>query len=250
MDCVIVVPARMASTRFPGKPLVDLCGKPMIQWVCEAASESGMADRIIVATPDQEIIEACVGFGTEAMLTSYDHPSGTDRVAEVARAVGANYYVNVQGDEPLINPITIRRLARLMVDDPKRQVATSYCECPSEEEENPAVVKVVTDGQDRALYFSRYPIPFPRNQRRAPLKKHIGIYAYRQPALEQFTHWAMGDLEQSESLEQLRFLENGVGIAMSEGIESELAVDTPEQAEEVRGILSARMRRTDSHADH
>jgi 3-deoxy-manno-octulosonate cytidylyltransferase (CMP-KDO synthetase) len=229
----------MASTRFPGKPLVDLLGKPMLQWVFEAAVKSGVADRIVVATPDDEILRACRSFGAEAMQTRIDHPSGTDRIGEVSETVESDFYINVQGDEPLIAPETIRACAQPLSDDLDIQMASVYSACSNQEIENPAVVKVVTDRDGFALYFSRHAIPFPRNPRTEPVKKHVGIYAYRRDALRAFATWPVTPLERTESLEQLRFLENGVRIKMSEGAASIVAVDTPEQADEVRRILAS-----------
>jgi 3-deoxy-manno-octulosonate cytidylyltransferase (CMP-KDO synthetase) len=239
---MIVIPARMASTRFPGKPLCDLMGKPMVRWVYEAAVNAGVGDQVVVATPDQEIIDRCRSFGADAVLTRMDHPSGTDRIAEVASQYPADVYVNVQGDEPLINPDSIRACARPLLEDSSIQVGSIYSECPENELDNPAVVKVVVDQQDFALYFSRHAIPFPRNPRAEPVKKHIGIYAYRREAVQAFATWKPTPLERTESLEQLRFLEHGYRMVMSEGAGSELAVDTPEQAEQVRAILAARAR--------
>lgn len=239
MRCAIVIPARMASTRFPGKPLCDLMGKPMVQWVYEAAQASGLAQEVLIATPDQEIVDAAKGFGARAVLTRLDHPSGTDRLAEVADSVEAEVYVNVQGDEPLISPASIVACGQPLLDDATVPMGSLYAECPESELENPAVVKVVTDYAGYALYFSRYPIPYPRNPRHGIVKKHIGLYAYRREVLMRFAGWAPTALEQTESLEQLRFLENGVRILMSRGEGSALAVDTPEQAEEVRAILAA-----------
>lgn len=238
MQCAIVIPARMASTRFPGKPLCDLCGKPMVRWVFEAAQKSGVGEEIVIATPDQEIFDAAVQFGARAVMTRLDHPSGTDRLAEVAEKVVADFYVNVQGDEPLIDPDTIRACAQPLIDHPEVDMASIWSPCPEEEIENPAVVKVVTGMSGDALYFSRHPIPYPRNTRAAGVKKHVGIYAYRRGVLQQFSSWAPTPLELTESLEQLRFLENGVRIRMAEGKGSALAVDTPEQAEEVRRLLA------------
>ena len=240
MRCCIVIPARMGSTRFSGKPLCDLLGKPMVQWVAEAAQASGVAERVLVATPDREVVEACSRFGVEAVLTRADHPSGTDRLAEVAERVSAEVYVNVQGDEPLIRPESIRACAQPLLDDPNVPMGSVFSECPEEEYDDPAVVKVVTDHRGFALYFSRHPIPFPRNPRVEPVKKHVGIYAYRRETLQAFSTWPMSSLEAAESLEQLRFLENGVRILMSRGAGAELAVDTPEQAEQVRRLLAAR----------
>lgn len=240
MKCAIVIPARMGSTRFPGKPLVDLMGKPMVQWVVEAAHRAEIAERVIVATPDREILDACRSFGAEALLTRNDHPTGTDRIAELAETVTAEVYVNVQGDEPLIRPESIRACAQPLLEDATVPMGSVYSDCPDEEAENPAVVKVVTDLQGFALYFSRFPIPYPRAFRSQPLKKHVGIYAYRREVVQAFSTWPQSPLEKAESLEQLRFMENGIRIRMSEGAGSELAVDTPEQAEEVRRILAAR----------
>jgi 3-deoxy-manno-octulosonate cytidylyltransferase (CMP-KDO synthetase) len=212
----------------------------MVQWVFEAAKASGVADRILVAAPDVEIVQACESFGAEAMLTRHDHPTGTDRIAEVAGHVPAEVYVNVQGDEPLIRPESIAACARTLLDDLEAKFGSVYCTCATDEEDNPAVVKVVLDQAGYALYFSRHPIPFPRNPRTQPVNKHIGLYAYRQSALMDFSSWAPTPLEQAESLEQLRFMENGIRPKMAFAEGSELAVDTPEQAEEVRRILAAR----------
>lgn len=209
----------------------------MIQWVYEAAQKSEVAAEIVIAAPDQEIIDAAEKFGSRAMLTRMDHPSGTDRIAEVAESLGADFYVNVQGDEPLIDPATIQACAQPLLDDPDVEMASVFAECPESEVENPAVVKVVTDLAGNALYFSRHAIPFPRNLRTNRVKKHVGIYAYRHAVLMQFAGWGPTPLEQTESLEQLRFLENGVRIRMAEGKGSLVAVDTPEQADEVRRLL-------------
>jgi 3-deoxy-manno-octulosonate cytidylyltransferase (CMP-KDO synthetase) len=227
----------MGSTRFPGKPLCDLLGKPMVQWVYEAALASGVADEVIVAAPDQEIIDACAKFGARALLTSFDHQTGTDRIAEVADKVQADVYVNVQGDEPLIQSSSIKACAQPLLDNSSIQMGSVYSECAENEFDNPAVVKVVTDNDEFALYFSRHPIPFARNARVKPVKKHVGLYAYRRDALLNFAKWPMGVLETAESLEQLRFMENGVRIYMAPAAGTELAVDTPEQADEVREIL-------------
>jgi 3-deoxy-D-manno-octulosonate cytidylyltransferase len=242
MRCVIVIPARMGATRFPGKPLVDLMGKPMVQWVWEAAEKAGIADKVVVAAPDQEIMDAAHAFGAESVLTSHDHLTGTDRISEVAQKIPADVYVNVQGDEPLISPQSIADCAMPILQREDIQMASAYCPCPDSDLENPAAVKVVTDKEGWALYFSRYAIPFARNPRPIGVKKHLGLYAFRRDALLQFSRWPQSPLEISESLEQLRFLHNGVRIFMSETQPAELAVDTPEQAEEVRQILSARMK--------
>lgn len=241
MTCAIVIPARMGSTRFPGKPLCDLLGKPMIQWVVEAARKAAVADVVLVATPDPEIVRACEAFGADAMLTSPDHPSGTDRIAEVAASVRADFFVNVQGDEPLIDPATIAACARPLSQSKSVEMASAWAPCSQDEFRNPAVVKVVLDADQYALYFSRAGIPYPRSQDGAVLRKHVGIYAYRREAVLAFAGWPVSPLEATEGLEQLRFLENGVRIKLVEGSSSPLAVDTPEQAEEVRRVLSSRI---------
>lgn len=239
MKCLVVIPARMGSTRFPGKPLVDLCGKPMVQWVVEAARKAEIGD-VLVATPDDEILEACRDFGADAVRTRIEHPSGTDRLAEVAESRPADLYVNVQGDEPLIPPEAILACARPLLEDREIEMGSVWCPCDESELDNPAAVKVVTDLVGFALTFSRYPIPFPRNPRQGAVKKHLGIYAYRRDVLASFSTWAPTPLELTESLEQLRFLEHGVRIRMSEAPPSEMAVDTPEQAEQVRQVLLSR----------
>ncbi len=211
----------------------------MIQWVFEAAKRADIADAIVVATPDSEIVDACRAFGADAVLTRDDHPSGTDRLAEVALKLHVDFFVNVQGDEPLIDPATIRACAKPLVEDASIKMASVYSPGTDDECENPAVVKVVTDLNSNALYFSRHAIPFLRNPRPAPLKKHIGIYAYRREILLQFAQWKPTPLEVAESLEQLRFLENGVAIRMVQGQGSVVAVDTPEQAEEVRRLMES-----------
>lgn len=227
----------MASTRFPGKPLTMLAGKSMIQWVVEAAHQCGIGDHVLVATPDQAIIDAVKDFGGQGVLTGSQHLSGTDRIAEVAAACAADVFVNVQGDEPLIVPETIRACAQPLLDDRSVEMASVWTECSDEEAELPSVVKVVTDQNDFALYFSRYAVPFPRNLRADPLKKHVGIYAFRREVLLRFAGWASTPLETAESLEQLRFLENGVRIKMSRAEASVVAVDTPEQAAQAHALL-------------
>ena len=238
MKLAIIIPARMGSTRFPGKPLCDLLGKPMVQWVYEAASAAGVADEVLVATPDEVIVDACKAFGAKAILTSDQHATGTDRLAEVAEKVEAEIYVNVQGDEPLIQASSIAACAKPLLESASIEMGSVYSECAEDEYDNPAVVKVVTDENHFALYFSRFAIPFPRNPRVEPVKKHVGLYAYRRQALLDFAGWPMGTLESAETLEQLRFMEHGIRIFMAPAAGTELAVDTPEQAEQVRAILA------------
>ena len=209
----------------------------MIQWVFEAAARTGISDQIVVATPDAEIQEACAHFGAEVVMTRDDHLSGTDRLAEVAESIQADIYVNVQGDEPMMLESDIAACAKPLMRDFALRMSSLYAHCPDEEVDNPAVVKVVMDRAGDALYFSRHAIPFARNPRIVEVCKHIGLYAYRRDVLMAFATWEPTPLERTESLEQLRFLENGVRIRMSPGSGAGLAVDTPAQADEVRAIL-------------
>lgn len=240
MKCLVVIPARMASIRFPGKPLVDLLGKPMIQWVVEAVRQADVSERIVVATPDAEIVEACEGIGTEAILTRLEHPSGTDRIAEVSEKIEAEIYLNVQGDEPLLPSDSIRACVAPLLADSRVPMGSLWSMCDESDYDNPAVVKTVTDLQGNALYFSRHCIPYPRNPRTAAVKRHVGLYAYRREVVQAFATWSQTPLELAEGLEQLRFMEHGVPIRLSQGLGTEMGVDTPEQAEQVRAILAGR----------
>lgn len=229
MRTLCVIPARYASTRLPGKPLADICGKPMICRVWERARRAEKPERVIVATDDQRIYDAVRKDGGEAMLTRTDHPTGTDRLAEVAQAHGAvDLIVNVQGDEPLIEPSVIDELIALFEADENLQMATVMTRMEDEEEQkNPNNVKVVVDKLGYALYFSRSLLPYPRAAA-APVYKHIGIYAYRRDFLLHYARLAPTPLEKAESLEQLRALENGYGIRVLETASRFIGVDTPE----------------------
>ncbi len=240
MRKLIVIPARMASQRFPGKPLADLAGKPMIQWVWEACQRAEITEEILVATPDEEILRACEQFGARAVRTRLDHPTGTDRLAEVAEAHLADRYLNIQGDEPLLSPESIRALDAAFDADPGVGMTSVCCPCLPEGLDDPSVVKVVRSLSGRALYFSRSRVPFPRVELGVPVWRHLGLYGFTREVLLQFRDWPQTPLERTESLEQLRFLEHGVAIGMAEVAGSEIAVDTPEQADEVRRILSIR----------
>ena len=229
MRTLCVIPARYASTRLPGKPLADICGKPMICRVWERARRAEKPERVIVATDDQRIYDAVRKDGGEAMLTRADHPTGTDRLAEVAQAHAAvDLIVNVQGDEPLIEPSVIDELIALFEADENLQMATVMTRMEDEEEQkNPNNVKVVVDKLGYALYFSRSLLPYPRATA-APVYKHIGIYAYRRDFLLHYARLAPTPLEKAESLEQLRALENGYGIRVLETASRFIGVDTPE----------------------
>jgi 3-deoxy-manno-octulosonate cytidylyltransferase (CMP-KDO synthetase) len=227
---VAIIPARWASTRFPGKPLVELRGKPLVRHVWERACRAAAVDRVIVATDDMRIAEAAFGFGAEVALTSPRHPTGTDRLAEVAAKLpSARIIINVQGDEPDIAPATIDRLARALRDEPRLGMVTAANPLTDPADlRNPNVVKVVTDRAGRALYFSRSPIPHDRDGAGGVRHlRHQGIYAYRRRVLLDFVGWAPTPLERAEKLEQLRALEHGVPIGVIVVRRASVGVDSP-----------------------
>ncbi|MFM8809138.1 MAG: 3-deoxy-manno-octulosonate cytidylyltransferase, partial [Chthoniobacterales bacterium] len=216
-EVTAIIPARWASTRFPGKPLVKLRGKPLVQHVWERALRAKLIDRVIVATDDMRIAEAAFAFGAEVALTSPKHPTGTDRLAEVAAKLkSAPIILNVQGDEPDIAPSTIDRLVRALQQDAKLGMVTAANPITNNADiRNPNVVKVVTDLKGRALYFSRSTIPHDRDGRGGiKYLRHQGIYGYRRKVLLDFVKWKPTPLEQAEKLEQLRALEHGVSIGV------------------------------------
>lgn len=240
MKALCVIPARYASTRLPGKPLAMIAGKPMIQHVYERASQAKRPQAVLVATDHELVYEAVQAFGGKAMLTSPEHPTGTDRLAEVARAY-ADYdiIINVQGDEPLIAPEIIDKLAAAFDEEPELVMATLASVMDESEYANPNAVKVVTDLQGYALYFSRSLIPFPRAKvEEMPVYKHIGIYAYRREFLLAFAALRPTPLERTESLEQLRALEYGHRIKVLKTEFQSIGVDTPEDLEKVNQLLS------------
>ncbi len=248
MGVTVVIPARYASTRFPGKPLADLCGKPMIQWVYERSSLCEVVHRVVVATDDVRIAEAVAAFGGEVAMTRSDHATGTDRLAEVAASLDDELVVNVQGDEPMIDPAMIQAAVAPLLADESIPMGTLKTPLASlAEYRDPNVVKVVTDQRGFALYFSRAPIPFPRDfsgdleQRWAELAtaRHIGLYVYRRDFLLDYPHLRTTPLEVQECLEQLRALEHGFRIMVAETELPGQGVDTPEDLERVKKILSA-----------
>lgn len=241
MKVIGVIPARFGSTRLPGKPLIELAGKPMIQHVYERARQARRLDRLMVATDDERIAEVVRGFGGEAILTRKEHRSGTERIAEVAAQTPAEIYVNIQGDEPLIEPATIDAVAEAIAGDSAVQVATLCVPISGQADVmNPNVVKVVVDFDGFALYFSRAPIPWVREESAAALArhlKHLGLYAYRRDALLEFPALPPGELERVEQLEQLRWLENGYRICVAETTHDSISVDVPEDIERVERAL-------------
>lgn len=242
MDSVVaVIPARYESTRLPGKPLADLHGKPMIQRVYERTARASGVDRVLVATDDERIRAAVRQFGGEVVMTSPKHRSGTDRIAEAVRQLDAQVIVNVQGDLPLLDPEMVEEAVALLRDDDGLPMATLQTPIRDEAELlNPNVVKVVSDRDDFALYFSRSPIPFWRDGTRGPIlaQRHIGLYVYQRDFLLAFARLAPTPLEEIERLEQLRALEWGFRIKMIEVPEASIEVDTVQDLERARALLA------------
>ncbi len=242
MKVLCVIPARYASTRLPGKPLKLILGRPMIQWVYEQALKAKTPDAVLVATDDDRVYQAVEKFGGRAEMTRDDHPSGTDRLAEVARRhPEAQVIINVQGDEPMIPPEIIDRLAAAFAQEPDLDMATMKVRMRPEEYQDPAAVKVVTDKEGYALYFSRSLIPYPRKQiAGSQVYKHVGVYAYRRDFLLHYAELPPTLLEQTESLEQLRALENGYRIKVLESDFKGVGVDTQADLEAVNKLLGGR----------
>jgi len=243
-----VIPARYASTRFPGKPLALIKGLPMIQHVCHQVSKAKTVEQVIVATDDERIATAVKVFGGEVMMTRADHPTGTDRLAEVAERIDAELIVNVQGDEPLIDPRMVDQAVQPLLDDPQIRMGTLAGRIDQLDDfYNPNVVKVVKDRAGRALYFSRAPIPWPRDLsrdelaqalNRVVLYRHIGLYVYRRDLLLEYPQLPKTPLESLENLEQLRALENGIRLHVAETEFACHGVDTPEDLERVSRLMS------------
>ena len=239
MKAIAVIPARLASTRLPRKMLREIAGKPLVGWVYDAVRSSPLLSDVIVATDSGEILEACRRQGWKVQMTSTTHRSGTERVHEISNAIAADVYVNVQGDEPLVRSEQIAVLLEVM-KDPAVQVGTVKTPCTVDEVRNPNAVKVVTSTDGRALYFSRATIPFDRDDAGPRYFKHLGLYAYRRPALDLFVSQPESELEKSERLEQLRFLENGIPIFVGETPYDSVGVDTEEDLKRVTQMLLKR----------
>jgi len=246
MKVAAIIPARYASSRFPGKPLVDILGKPMIQRVYERVAQVSGISRVVVATDDPRIYDAVAGFGGQARMTRDDHPSGTDRLAEVAADLDDDLVVNVQGDEPLIDPRMVESALAPLRQNSSIPMGTLKTPLQSAEEFlNPNVVKVVTDQEGFALYFSRAPIPHPRDFSNNPPAefprmvafKHVGLYVYRRDFLLEFPRLQPTPLEELEKLEQLRALEHGIRIHVAFTDLVSTGVDTPADLEKVRAFL-------------
>jgi 3-deoxy-manno-octulosonate cytidylyltransferase (CMP-KDO synthetase) len=238
---VALIPARFHSTRFPGKPLADLAGKPLIEHVYRRTAAASSVGAVVVATDDPRIVEAVESFGGVARLTGRSHRTGTDRLAEVADDLTADIVVNVQGDEPLVEPEMIEEAIRPLADDAALMMTTLRRRIVDPDDyANPHVVKVVVDREGNALYFSRAAIPFSRGA--ADAYKHVGLYAYRRSFLLAFARLQPTPLEVAESLEQLRALEHGFRIRAVETEYDSIGVDTPEDLERVRRLLTAAAR--------
>jgi 3-deoxy-manno-octulosonate cytidylyltransferase (CMP-KDO synthetase) len=242
-----VIPARYASTRLPGKPLVDIAGKPLVQWVWEAACRCQSLDDVVVATDDERIEQACEKFGARVVMTSPDCVSGSDRIAEAIGGTDCSIVVNIQGDEPLIDPATIDACVAALLSDREAGVASAMVEFSEDEDyTQPHMVKVVTDTAGHAMYFSRAPIPDMRRldaeeRRSAPAPmKHVGLYVYRREVLEKFVTLPPSRYELLEKLEQLRLMEAGVKIRMVPIAATAIGVDTPEDVRVVEELLRAR----------
>lgn len=242
MDVIGVIPARYGSSRFEGKVLADIHGKPMLQWVWEAAKKARVLDEVIIACDDRRIEEAVQSFGGKAVFTSKEHPSGTDRICEVVNPLEVKVVVNIQADEPLIEPVMIENVARPLLDTPQLNMATLMKEIDDPQEiADPNVVKVLTDKNGLALYFSRAGIPYRRDKSgEVTYYKHIGLYAYTKDFLFIFKNLPESTLERIEKLEQLRVLEQGFRIKVIETKISTVGVDTPADLEKVKKILSGK----------
>lgn len=238
MKVIGVIPARFQSTRFAGKVLADLGGKPVIQHVWENAKKSKMLEDLVIAADDERIIKEAQNFNAKVVYTSPDQPSGSDRLAEVVNPLDVEVIINIQGDEPLVRPDMIDELARTILDDKKIQMATLIKRIEDENEiRNPNVVKVVVDKNGNALYFSRSAIPYRRFETSPVYYKHLGLYAYTKDFLFVFVNLPKSHLEMTEGLEQLRALENGFRIKTVETKFDTIGIDTPEDLERARQAL-------------
>ncbi len=238
---VVIIPARYASTRLPGKPLVSLAGKPMIQRVYEQARLAARVDSVLVATDDERIVKAVEKFGGEARMTRSNHRTGTERVAEVAAHEEGEVFVNVQGDEPLLNPASVDAAVASLLEEPAAAISTlaTHIKIPAEIMD-PNVVKTVLDFDGNALYFSRAPIPWVReaaSKMQVRHLKHLGMYVFQRDALLEYPTLPQGELERIEQLEQLRWLENGWKIRVAEVEHDGVSVDVPEDVARVEKLL-------------
>ena len=240
-----IIPARYASSRFQGKALVDILGKPMVQQVYERASRAKTLDAVVVATDDQRIYDVVASFGGQVVMTPPDCPTGTERVAIVAETLDCDVVANIQGDEPLLEPVVIDQMIQPFLDDPSVEVSTLKQRVENEKDyRDPNIVKVLTDLQGFALYFSRASIPGNLSNhwlQSQPNYRHVGLYAYRRERLLEFTQWERTPYESAEGLEQLRFLERGIRIRVVETEYPLIGVDVPADLERVLEILKSQL---------
>jgi len=235
-----LIPARLSATRLPNKPLIDIDGASMVEHVWRRARAAACLSTVAVATPDPEIAHVVTNFGGKSIMTQHAHRSGTDRVAEAANTLGLDaddIVVNIQGDEPQLQPAAIEAVVELLLADSTLPMASLMCPCPPVDIENPACVKVVCAVNGNALYFSRVRLPFPRTEIQIPVMQHVGMYAYRASFLQIVAALSPTPLEQTESLEQLRVLEHGYRIRMARIETAPIGVDTPEDLERVRQAM-------------
>jgi 3-deoxy-manno-octulosonate cytidylyltransferase (CMP-KDO synthetase) len=243
MKTIAIIPSRYGSSRFPGKPLALIAGKPMIQWVYENVNKAGFLDAVYVATDDQRIFECVENFGGNALMTASTHTCGTDRLAECAEILkleDEDIVLNIQGDEPLINPQMVSDLYSNFKDSEVYMGTLKKLIEKDDELDNPNVVKVINDINDYAIYFSRYCLPYERDGKNAVHFKHVGAYGYKTWFLKKYSKMEKTSLEISESLEQLRVIENGMKIKVMETKYQTIGVDTPEQIELVEKELAKR----------
>lgn len=236
----IIIPARYASSRLEGKPLIEVNSKPIIQWVWERAKSVKSADSVIIATDDQRIFDCAKSFGGDVEMTSTEHKCGSDRICEVAsRHEDFDIIVNLQGDEPMINPECVETVIQLLKNDSAADISTLVTQAEADEIDNPNNVKCVFDKNGYALYFSRSKIPFERNQNIAKFYKHIGIYGYRRKALFDMSKLSQADIERAESLEQLRALYYGMKIKTAVVNYKAVGIDTKEDLERFKTLVQA-----------
>jgi len=236
MKVIAIIPARLASMRLPRKMLREINGRPLALWVYDAVRKCSRLNDVILATDSQEILQACTKHGCNVRMTTAKHRSGTERVHEISQSVPADVYINVQGDEPMVRPEQIDTIIDLMT---RTEVVVGTLKTPAKAEDvgNPNAVKVVTDSEGKALYFSRATIPHDHDGTHPKYFKHLGIYAYRKPALDRFVSLPESSLERAERLEQLRFLENGIPIYAAETPFDSIGVDTEEDFQRVQALL-------------
>lgn len=244
MKIVGVIPARYESTRFPGKPLALICGKPMIYWVYHQTLKVNGLDEIYVATESQQIVDVCKKYGIQVLMTSDKHKTGTDRLGEVASLINADYYINIQGDEPLIEPETVEKVVRKVIENSNCSVINSMTKINIESDINSnTCVKVASNARGKLVYLSRSPIPYPKNGQNITYYKHLGLYGLKRDALLWFAKTERGRIEQIEDIEMMRFLENGYEIEIVEVDSDTIAVDRPEDVHRVENEMKRRMRK-------